>query len=182
MNKQLPILAALALAACNPKASTEMTQPAANNPLLEEPTNKYELPQFSTIKYSDYVPAVEQGIAAQRSEIKAIVDNPAVPDFDNTILALDNAGLLLERATAVWGLLQGTDDTPELQKVTDELLPMIEKASDEIMLNDKLFARIKTVYDKRETLGLNTAQKRLLEKKYKSFVRSGALLSDEDKE
>lgn len=154
----------------------------STNPLLQEPDNKYEIPAFSKIKYADYTPAVQLGIAQQKKEVEAIINNPEEPTFDNTILALDNCGQDLEKATAVWGLLQGTDNTDELEKVTEEILPLLTAAEDEIAMNDKLFARIKKVYDKRETLGLNTAQMRLLEKKYKNFVRSGALLSDADKE
>lgn len=154
----------------------------STNPLLQEPDNKYEIPAFSKIKYADYTPAVQLGIAQQKKEVEAIINNPEEPTFDNTILALDNCGQDLEKATAVWGLLQGTDDTDELEKVTEEILPLLTAAEDEIAMNDKLFARIKKVYDKRESLNLNTAQMRLLEKKYKNFVRSGALLSDKDKE
>lgn len=154
----------------------------STNPLLQEPDNKYEIPAFSKIKYADYTPAVQLGIAQQKKEVEAIINNPEEPTFDNTILALDNCGQDLEKATAVWGLLQGTDDTDELEKVTEEILPLLTAAEDEIAMNDKLFARIKKVYDKRESLNLNTAQTRLLEKKYKNFVRSGALLSDADKE
>lgn len=181
MNKNIIIGAAFALAACSPKVTEDMAL-KSDNPLLQEPTNKYEIPQFSNIKYSDYLPAVQLGIAQQKKEVEAIINNPAEPDFNNTILALDNCGQDLEKATAVWGLLQGTDNTDELEKVTEDILPILTAAEDEIAMNDKLFQRIKKVYDKRETLGLNTAQMRLLEKKYRNFVRSGALLSDADKD
>ncbi len=181
MKKSLIICAAAAITACSPKVSEDMVKKSIN-PLLEEPTNKYELPSFSKIQYADYAPAVQLGIAQQKKEVEAIINNPEEPTFDNTILALDNCGQDLEKATAVWGLLQGTDNTDELEKVTEEILPLLTAAEDEIAMNDKLFARIKMVYDKRESLNLNTAQMRLLEKKYKNFVRSGALLSDSDKE
>ena len=181
MKKTLMICAAAAITACSPKIADDMAI-KTENPLLQEPTNKYELPSFSKIKYADYAPAVQLGIAQQKKEVEAIINNPEEPTFDNTILALDNCGQDLERATAVWGLLQGTDNTDELESVTEEILPLLTAAEDEIAMNDKLFARIKKVYDKRESLGLNTAQMRLLEKKYRNFVRSGALLSDADKE
>lgn len=181
MKKTVIICAAAAITACSPKVSEDMVI-KSGNPLLQEPTNKYEIPLFSKINYADYAPAVQIGIAQQKKEVEAIINNPAEPTFDNTILALDNCGKDLERATAVWGLLQGTDNTDELEKVTEEILPLLTAAEDEIAMNDKLFARIKKVYDKRESLNLNTAQMRLLEKKYKNFVRSGALLSDKDKE
>ncbi|MCF0192071.1 MAG: peptidase M3, partial [Prevotella sp.] len=181
MKKTFIYLTAATLAACSPKVSEDMAI-KSDNPLLQEPTNKYELPSFSQIKYADYLPAVQLGIAAQKKEVEAIINNPEEPNFDNTILALDNCGLDLERAVAVWGLLQGTDNTDELEKVTEDILPLLTAAEDEIAMNDKLFARIKKVYDKRQSLSLNTAQMRLLEKKYKNFVRSGALLSDTDKE
>ena len=181
MKKTFIYLTAATLAACSPKVSEDMAI-KSDNPLLQEPTNKYELPSFSQIKYADYLPAVQLGIAAQKKEVEAIINNPEEPNFDNTILALDNCGLDLERAVAVWGLLQGTDNTDELEKVTEDILPLLTAAEDEIAMNDKLFARIKKVYDKRQALSLNTAQMRLLEKKYKNFMRSGALLSDTDKE
>lgn len=181
MKKTLIICAAAAITACSPKVSEDMVM-KSNNPLLQEPENNYEVPVFSKIKYADYAPAVQLGIAQQKKEVEAIINNPEEPTFDNTILALDNVGKDLEKATAVWGLLQGTDNTDELEKVTEEILPLLTAAEDEIAMNDKLFARIKKVYDKRESLNLNTAQMRLLEKKYKNFVRSGALLSDKDKE
>ena len=159
-----------------------ITTTVVNNPLLQQPANKYEIPEFSKIAYADYLPAVEQGIEERRKEVKDIVDNNAEPDFNNTILALDNTGLTLQKATSVWNLLQGTENTDELEKVTSQLLPLLNAASDEITLNDKLFAKIKKVYDKRESMNLNTAQKRLIERYYKGFVRGGALLSDKDKE
>lgn len=181
MKKSLIACAAVAITACSPKVSENMTL-KNDNPLLAEPTNKYELPQFSKIQYENYLPAIQLGIANQKKEIEAIINNPEEPNFENTILALDNSGQDLEKAANVWGLLQGTDNTDELEKVTEDILPLITAAGDEISMNDKLFARIKKVYDKRESLNLTTAQKRLLEKKYKQFVRNGALLSDADKD
>ncbi len=151
------------------------------NPFLTEYTTKYQIPPFNKFAYADYIPAIKAGIERQNQEIFAIIANRAVPDFDNTILALDNSGQDLNKVTHVLFALSESDNTPEMEKVTNEALPLITAHSDEIGMNDQLFNKIKQVYDRRESLNLTKAQTRLLEKYYKNFVRSGALLNEADK-
>ncbi|MDE6394443.1 MAG: M3 family metallopeptidase, partial [Duncaniella sp.] len=143
---------------------------------------KYEIPPFDRIQYSDYLPAVEKGIADRRAEIKAIADNPAEPTFDNTILAMEKAGSLLNRVTRVFGALIETDNTPEMQALSETILPMVSAASDEISMDPKLFARVKSLYDRRNELELAPYQVRAIELSYQNFVRNGALLSAAEKE
>ncbi|MGN0212290.1 MAG: M3 family metallopeptidase [Muribaculaceae bacterium] len=155
---------------------------AEKNPFMEAYTTKYEIPPFSKIKYEHYIPAMKAGIEERKQEIWAIVSNRAMPDFDNTILALDNSGALLNKVCFVYYALSESDNTPEMEKISEEAMPMLTAAADEMMLNQALFERIKQVYDRRASLNLTTAQSRLLDKYYKSFVRNGALLSPADKE
>lgn len=152
------------------------------NPFMEAYTTKYEIPPFSKIKYEHYIPAIKAGIEERNQEVWAIVNNRAVADFDNTILALDNSGQLLNKVAYVFYALSESDNTPEMEKVSAEALPLLTAASDELMLNQALFERVKKVYDNRARFNLTTAQTRLLEKYYKNFVRNGALLSPADKE
>ncbi len=152
------------------------------NPFMEAYTTKYEIPPFSKIKYEHYIPAIKAGIEQRNQEVWAIVNNRAVPDFDNTILALDNCGELLNKVSYVYYALSESDNTPEMEKVSAEAMPLLTAASDELMLNQALFERVKRVYDNRARFNLTTAQTRLLEKYYKGFVRNGALLSPADKE
>ena len=155
---------------------------AVKNPFMEAYTTKYEIPPFDKIKYEHYIPAMKAGIEERKQEIWAIVSNRAMPDFDNTILALDNSGSLLNKVCYVYYALSESDNTPEMEKISEEAMPLLTAAADEMMLNQALFERIKQVYDRREALNLTTAQSRLLNKYYKSFVRNGALLSPADKE
>lgn len=178
MNKTLLTVAsaiAVTLSACN---SNKMEQ----NPFLADYTTQYEIPPFEQIKYEHYLPAVKAGIEAQNAEIDSIIANPATPDFENTILALDNSGQLLNKVAYVFFALSESDNTPEMQELTPEISSLYTAHSDNMGMNEALFNRIKSVYDRKDSLNLNTAQTRLLEKYYKNFVRSGALLDAEKKE
>ncbi|MDD6132508.1 MAG: M3 family metallopeptidase [Bacteroidales bacterium] len=152
------------------------------NPFLEEYTTEYQIPPFDKIKAEHYIPAFEKGIEEARAEIKAIVNNPEEPTFDNTILALDNSGKLLGKVSYVFGALSECLNDSAMEKIAEVAYPMLSAYSDEVSMNDSLFIRVKALYDKKDSLGLNTAQLRLLEKNYKSFVRNGALLSPEQKD
>lgn len=153
----------------------------AENPFLAPYGTPFNIPPFEKITNGDYMPAFEEGIRRHNQEIEAIVNNWAVPDFDNTVVAFDNAGQLLEDVSYTFSGLYEVISTPELQKLGEQILPMLSKHSDEVMMNDRLFARFKQVYDNRKKFGLTTAQERLLEKYYKQFVRNGALLTAEKK-
>ena len=141
----------------------------------------FNMPPFDKISNSDYLPAFEEGIRQHNQEIEAIINNRAVADFDNTIAALDNAGQLLENVTYVFNGLYDACSTPELQTLGEQILPMLSKHNDEVMMNERLFSRVKQVYDNRKKFNLTKPQERLLEKYYKQMVRCGALLSPEKK-
>lgn len=178
MNKTLLTVAsaiAVTLSACN---SNKMEE----NPFLADYTTQYEIPPFDQIKYEHYLPAVKAGIEAQNQEIDAIIKNRALPDFENTILALDNSGQLLNKVAYVFFALSESDNTPEMEALTPEISALYTAHSDNMGMNEALFARIKEVYDNKEKFNLNTAQTRILEKYYKNFVRSGALLDAAQKD
>ena len=173
MNKTLLTVASavtVGLSACN------------SNPFLADYTTQYEIPPFEKIKYEHYLPAVEKGIAEQNAEIEAIINNPATPDFENTILALDNSGQLLNKVAYVFFALSESDNTPEMQELNPKISSLFTAHSDNMGMNEALFNRIHAVYNRRDSLNLNTAQLRLLDNYYKNFVRSGALLDEEKKE
>ena len=178
MNKTLLTVAsaiAVTLSACN---SNKMEE----NPFLADYTTQYEIPPFDQIKYEHYLPAVKAGIEVQNQEIDVIIKNRALPDFENTILALDNSGQLLNKVAYVFFALSESDNTPEMEALTPEISALYTAHSDNMGMNEALFARIKEVYDNKEKFNLNTAQTRLLEKYYKNFVRSGALLDAAQKD
>jgi len=142
----------------------------------------HNVPPFNEIKTEHFVPAFEAGMEEQLKEINAITGRTAAPSFENTVVALDESGELLGRVSAVFYALMGAETTPEIQQIAMELSPKLSEHSDNIMLNDQLFSRIKQVYDKRSSLKLTTEQEKLLEKYYKQFVRSGISLNPEKKE
>ena len=150
------------------------------NPFLAPYNTKYDIPPFEQIDYLHYLPAVQQGIEQQNRQIQEIIDNPEQPTFDNTILALDNSGDILNRVQYVFAALVESDNTPEMHKLAETLTPMFTGQNDEIMMNEALFKRIKQVYDHADKLTL--PQRRLTEKYYTRMVRNGALLSPADKD
>ena len=169
-------LVGVGLASCDSKKKED-------NPLLVEWNTPYQMPPFDQITNEHYQPAIEEAIAKQQEEIQAIADNAETPDFANTVEALEFSGKDLKRIVRVFYNVRNADGDEELQKIAETLAPILSKNSDDIYLNEKLFARIKTVYENDEIkAGLNQEQKQLLEKSYKSFVRNGANLSAEDKD
>ena len=169
-------LAAVLLVSCDGKKSTE------NNPFMSEYANEYGIPPFDKITYADYAPAVDAGIEQQNAEIDSIIKNTAEPNFENTILALDNSGEILSKVSGVMYALSESDNTPEMQKITETLMPKLTAQSDGMYMNDSLFAKVKAVYDNADKLGMDPIQKRLTEKYYKRFVRNGALLTPAQKD
>lgn len=163
-------------------ADTAATEnlPAAN-PLAAESALPYAAPQFDKIKDTDFQPAIEAGIAQDSADVEAVANNPAAPTFDNTITALEKSGKLLSRANGLFQNLLSSNSTDLMQKANQELAPKLQAHTDSILLNPKLFARIKTLYDARETLGLNSDQKFLLDRYHEKFVHAGANLSEADK-
>lgn len=152
------------------------------NPFMTEYKNMYKIPPFESIKYEHYMPALEKGIAQHNQEIEMIANARQTPTFENTILALDNSGELFNKVYAVFGALNESDATAEMQEIAEKFIPMMTAHGDEIYMNDGLFSRIKIVYNNADQMGLDPVQKRLVEKYYKRFVRKGALLSPEQKE
>lgn len=174
----------LTIAACMvlPIAAHAASVATRTNPFLEPYNTPYNIPPFEKIQYGDYLPAMEQGIKEYKKDIDAIVNNPAKPDFNNTILAIEKSGELLNRVMTVFSALDETESCPEMVAISEKAYPMYSQCTDEVMMNAKLFQRVKSVYDRRNSLNLTAPQKRAVELLYKRFTRSGALLSDVDKE
>ena len=151
------------------------------NPFMAPYDTPYEIPPFDRISYDDYLPALKAGIAEQKKAVEAIVNNPEAPTFENTIVALDHSGPLLERVCLVFMALDESNSTPEMTAIGEEFYPLYSAHSDEISMNEKLFARIKTLYDNRDKMNYTKSQRLAIEKSYKDMVRNGALLNDADK-
>ena len=154
----------------------------ADNPFFEsEWTTPYGVPPFDRIRFEHYKPAFEQGMSLHNEEIARIVESSEEPTFENTILAFDNSGQMLSRVSTVFGMLEAAETNEQMQNLSAEIMPQLAAHSDSFLMNEKLFDRVKSVYERREALKLDDEQKRLTEKIYNSFVRSGALLSTENK-
>lgn len=179
MTKSLTIMLSGLLLGC--AAMTSCSSKERQNPFLAEYDTPYEIPPFDKIEYGDYMPALKEGIRLHNEEIQAIIDNPEEPTFENTILALDQSGKVLDKVSLVFGALSESNNTTEMAAVADEFMPLYTSHLDEVSMNDGLFKRIKTLYDKRDSLGLERDQMRAVESAYKRFARNGALLSDTDK-
>ncbi len=145
-------------------------------------TTKYNTAPFSKINTEDYLPAFKAGIEKAKSEIDTIVDNPEAPSFSNTIEALDYSGEELDRISSIFFNLNSAETNEEIQKIAQEVSPLLSEFSNDITLNEGLFERVKTVYDSKDNLNLSTEQKTLLDKKYKSFSRNGANLAEDKKQ
>lgn len=174
-------LACLAIPAVGKNPKKVKTE-SSGNPFMTEYTTKYKIPPFEKIKYEHYMPALEEGIKQHNKEIDDIANATQPANFDNTVLALDNSGRLFNKVVAVFGALNESDATPEMQVIAEKFIPLMTAHGDEIYMNDALFARIKDVHNNAQKLGLDPVQKRLVEKYYKRFVRKGALLNKEQKE
>jgi peptidyl-dipeptidase Dcp len=150
------------------------------NPFFAAYNTPFNVQPFDRIEEAHFVPAFEEGMAKQNGEIAAIVDNTEAPTFENTIVALDRSGELLDEVSRVFFALSGSNTNDELQEIQKQMAPRLAAHRDEIQLNPGLFARLKAVYEEREALDLNREQLFLLENLYKRYVRNGALLGDED--
>lgn len=170
----LAIATGALLSSCAPKT--------IENPLLAEWNTPFGIPPFEEVKLEHFMPAYLEAMEQHRAEIQQIISNPEEPTFENTIVAYDNAGALLDRISPVFSSLNSVNASPEVLALSRELSPLTSKHFNEISLNDTLFLRVKAVYDTREGLGLNEEQTRLLTEMYKGFVRSGAELPGDKKE
>ena len=142
---------------------------------------KYNTAPFSQIKNEDYLPAFQEGIALAKAEIDTIVNNPDKPTFENTIETLAFSGNTLDRISSIFFNLNSAETSDEMQKIAQEVSPLLSEFGNDVRLNAALFAKVKAVYEQKETLNLNPEQTTLLDKKYKSFSRNGANLSDDKK-
>ena len=151
------------------------------NPLLKESSAPFGAPEFDKIKNEHYLPAFEAGIAEAKAEIDAIVANQEEPTFENTIEAMEVSGQTLNNVAGIFFNLMEANTNDEMQEIAEKVSPMLTEYSMYVSLNADLFQRVKAVYEKKDELGLAPDQMKLLEDNYKSFVRGGANLSDEEK-
>jgi peptidyl-dipeptidase Dcp len=171
----------LAVATVASQAQSAMTL-GPSNPFYAPSTLPFQAPPFDKIKDSDYQPAIDAGMAQNLIEVEAIANNPAPPTFENTMVALERSGRLLDRALSAFNCVTSANINDALQKVQDYEAPRLAAHQDAIFLNAKLFARIKAVYEQRASLHLDPESLRLVEYDYRQFVKAGANLSDADKE
>jgi len=159
-----------------PKETADM-----NNPFFIEYDTEFQVPPFDRIHEEHYLPAFKEGIRREQTEISALIDNPDSPTFDNTLDALENTGDLLTKVSAVFYNLNSSLTDEKMQEIARQVSPLLSKHSDDILLNEKLFARIKSVYEQKEEIDLTPEQSMLLKKYYRDFVRGGANLNAEEK-
>ncbi len=177
--KHFLLIVALTIISVTACKNSEMNE----NPFLNEKYGTpFEVPPFEKIKAEYYMPAYLKGIEEQKKEIRDIITNKQVPDFENTIKALEYSGALLTKVGRVFGALNSANTNDTLQKINKELSPILSRHRDDINLNDTLFMRVKAVYENREKYNLTEEEKKVLEDTYKSFIRNGAALSAEDKD
>ncbi|CAD0007814.1 M3 family metallopeptidase [Flavobacterium chungangense] len=150
--------------------------------LLSKFITKHNTAPFSQIKIEDYFPAFQEGIALAKAEIDAIVNNPEAPTFENTVVSMDFAGDVLDRLSSIFFNLNSAETNDEMQKIAQEVSPLLAEFGNDITLNAELFSKIKTVYDQKNSLNLTPEQTTLLDKKYKSFSRNGANLAEDKKD
>ncbi len=162
-------------------ATTAMAEAQATNPFFTASTLPYQAPPFDKIKDGDYEPAIDEGMKQQMAEVDTIANNPEPATFENTYVALEKSGVLLNRVMGVFNGVTAANTDDALQKVQEDEAPKLAAHQDAIHLNDKLFQRIQTVYDQRDSLKLDPESQRLIEVVYRNFVLAGAKLSEADK-
>ena len=151
------------------------------NPFFTRYNTPHQTIPFNLIRNEHYEPAMMEGMRKQDEEINHIIDNPEPPTFENTIEMLEKSGDLLDRVTTVFGNLMSADTNDEMEAIAEKMMPLLTEHGNNITLNDRLFQRIKSVYDQKDSLHLNKEQEMLLEKTYDGFIRNGANLSETDK-
>jgi peptidyl-dipeptidase Dcp len=182
MKKRIVVLFLLCWGIASAISPLPAAPPAeSDNPFFKPYGTPFDVPPFDRIRNEHFLPAIEEGIARERAEVAAIVDNPGPPTFANTIAALDHGGIFLSKVTAVFGALQGANANKELQALARKTAPMLAAHRDDIGLNEKLFLRVKAVYDGRTALKLDREELFLLENAFRGFVRGGALLDAKSK-
>jgi peptidyl-dipeptidase Dcp len=158
------------------------TVSTGQNPFYTESSLYMKYPEFDKIKNKHYTPAFEKGMADHMAEMETIANHNVNPTFNNTIMAMETSGALLDRVSTVFFSLTSANTNVEMENIRSEMAPKLSAHSDQILLNGKLFHRVKTIYEQRDQLGLDKESKRLVEKYYTDFIRSGANLSSEEKE
>ena len=158
--------------------STTMTE--TDNPFFEASPLPFEAPDFTVIEEKHYLPAFERGMEVQLREIEQIASNPDEPTFENTIVAIEKSGEILSRVQSVFFNMTSSTTNDKIQEIQSEVSPKLAAHSDDILLNDQLFERVKILYDQKDELDLDSESKRVLEKHFERFERAGALLSEED--
>jgi len=190
MNHRLAVALAgalsLAITGCStsepPAKADAAATSEASNPLFVASTLPFGYPPFDTIRDEHYMPAFEKGMAENAAEIEVIANNAEPASFENTIVAMERSGELLDRVQTIFFSLAGANTNDTLEKIQSEMAPKLSAHRDAIALNSKLFARVKSLYEQRDSLGLDAESKYLLERYHTDFVRAGANLSDADKE
>lgn len=167
----LLVLSSILLIGCGKKDANDQL---ADNPFLQEWNTPFNVPPFDKIDTSDYIPAFEEGMRQQNAEIDSIINNSEDPTFENTILAMENSGQLLNKVSAVFFNLAECLNNPTMEAIAEEIYPKLSAHSDNISMNPKLFERVKYVYDRKDTRKYTPEEYRLLNETYKSFVRGGA--------
>lgn len=185
--------AAVSLSACNDANNSSNTENQATaekssqeattmNPFFKPSPLQYHAPDFDAIQFKHFEPAFEKGMKEHMAEIEAIANNTEKPTFENTIVAMEKSGVILNRVSSVFYNLASSNSNEDIRELRGELAPKLAKHSDNIRLNAKLFDRISDLYERRSDLGLNAVSERLLEQTYKNFVRSGAKLTDAEQQ
>ena len=162
-------------------AGDTQSQFGPSNPFYAPSTLPYQAPPFDKIKDDDYIPAMDAGMAEEQKEMEAIANNPAPPTFENTIVAMEKSGRLLRRVQGAFFTVVSANENPTLQKVRATEAPKLAAHQDAILLNDKLFQRVSTIYNERKSLNLDPESLRLVEYDYDQFVHAGAKLNEADK-
>ncbi|MFW5757015.1 MAG: peptidase M3, partial [Tangfeifania sp.] len=173
--KLLIVVMGLAIVSC--QSQNKESEKDMNNPFFKEWTTPFGVPPFDEIKVEHFIPAVKEAIKQQENEFEAIVNNDQEPDFENTILAMDKSGRLLDKVTGTFFPLNSANTSEEMQSVAREMSPLLTQHNDNIMMNPKLFERVKAVYENRNQMNLDKEQLRVTEKYYQDFERNGANLS-----
>jgi peptidyl-dipeptidase Dcp len=172
----MAMFAGIALTSCN-KGGMD-----SQNPFMSEYKTPYGVPPFDKITNADYLPAFKAGIKQQQEEIAAIVKTPEAPTFDNTILAMENSGEILDKVSNVFFNITESNSTDEIQAIADSVSPLLSKNNDDIYLNADLYKRVKAIYDNKDSLNLTEEQKMLVDKINRNFVRGGANLAADKQE
>ncbi len=180
-NKLAAAILCAALGTTTMNATADQPTLSPDNPFARESTLPYKWPPLDKIKNEHYVPALEAGMAEQRKEVAAIAGNKAEPTFDNTIVALERSGQLLNRASTVFFSLSSSNTNPDIEKAQTEMAPKLSAHSDSIYLDAALFSRVKKLHDQRQSLKLDAESLRLLERYHTNFVRAGANLTEAQK-